>query len=71
MGEGIIVIAFFSNIVLGIGSVFIWFWGIFKDFVDMIVFNDFFLWMVIFVIVVGIVGFVIKVVWKFGIKGCR
>lgn len=60
-----------ENIASGIGSVSTWFWGIFKDFVDMIATNDLLLWMVIFAIVAGTVGLAIKVVRKFGIKGRR
>lgn len=73
MGEGTTVatIASLSNISSGIGSVSTWFWGIFKDFVDMIASNDLLLWMVIFAIVAGTVGLAIKVVRKFGIKGRR
>lgn len=71
MGEGTTAIASLSNIASGIGSVSAWFWGIFKDFVDMIASNDLLLWMVIFAIVAGTVGLAIKVVRKFGIKGRR
>lgn len=69
--EGGITIASLAGIAEGIGSVSTWFWGIFKDFVDMIATNDLLLWMVIFAIVAGTVGLAIKVVRKFGIKGRR
>lgn len=72
MGETTgVAIANLSDIAGGIGSVSTWFWGIFKDFVDMIATNNLLLWMVIFAIVAGTVGLAIKVVRKFGIKGRR
>lgn len=72
MGETTgVAIANLSGISEGIGSVSTWFWGIFKDFVDMIATNNLLLWMVIFAIVAGTVGLAIKVVRKFGIKGRR
>lgn len=71
MEETTVTIANLSDIASGIGSVSTWFWGIFKDFVDMIATNNLLLWMVIFAIVAGTVGLAIKVVRKFGIKGRR
>lgn len=71
MEETTVAIASLTDVASGIGSVSTWFWGIFKDFVDMIATNNLLLWMVIFAIVAGTVGLAIKVVRKFGIKGRR
>lgn len=54
-----------------IGSVSTWFWGLFKDFIEMISSNNLLLWSVAFAIVAGSVGLAIKVVRKFGLKGRR
>lgn len=58
-----------TDIVSGIGSVSTWFWGLFQDFLDMIVSNSLLLWAVAFAIVAGSVGLLVKVVRKFGVKG--
>lgn len=54
-----------------IGSISTWFWGLFQDFVDMIVSNNLLLWAVAFAIIAGSVGLIIKIVRKFGLKGHR
>lgn len=54
-----------------IGSVSTWFWGLFKDFIEMISSNNLLLWSVAFAIVAGSVGLAIKVVRRFGLKGRR
>lgn len=54
-----------------IGSISTWFWGLFQDFVEMIVTNNLLLWAVAFAIIAGSVGLIIKIVRKFGLKGHR
>ena len=63
--------AVLTDIVSGIGSVSTWYWGLFQDFLDMIVSNSLLLWAVAFAIVAGSVGLLVKVVRKFGVKGHR
>lgn len=58
-----------STLATDIGSMSTWFWGLFKDFIDMISSNNLLLWSVAFAIVAGSVGVAIKVVRKFGLKG--
>lgn len=58
-----------TDIVSGVGSVSTYFWGLFQDFLDMIVSNSLLLWAVAFAIVAGSVGLLVKVVRKFGVKG--
>lgn len=60
-----------SGLATDIGSVSTWFWGLFKDFIEMISSNNLLLWSVAFAIVAGSVGLAIKVVRKFGLKGRR
>ena len=54
---------------LGLGST--WFWARFTDFVDMITQNDLLLWSVIFALVAGSIGLLVKVIRYFGVKGRR
>lgn len=63
--------AVLTDIVSGIGSVSTWFWGLFQDFLDMIVSNSLLLWAVAFAIVAGSVGLLVKVIRRFGVKGHR
>lgn len=58
-----------STLATDIGSMSTWFWGLFKDFINMISSNNLLLWSVAFAIVAGSVGVAIKVVRKFGLKG--
>lgn len=60
-----------ADLASDIGSVSTWFWGLFKDFIEMISSNNLLLWSVAFAIVAGSVGLAIKVVRKFGLKGRR
>ena len=60
-----------STIASGIASVVTWFWGIFGDFFNIITSNSLILWPVIFAIVAGTIGGVLKVIRKFGVKGRR
>ncbi len=60
-----------TGLATDIGSVSTWFWGLFKDFIEMISSNNLLLWSVAFAIVAGSVGLAIKVVRKFGLKGRR
>lgn len=60
-----------TDLAADIGSVSTWFWGLFKDFIEMISSNNLLLWSVAFAIVAGSVGLAIKVVRKFGLKGRR
>lgn len=60
-----------TDLASDIGSISTWFWGLFQDFVDMIVSNNLLLWAVAFAIIAGSVGLIIKIVRKFGLKGHR
>lgn len=69
--KGGFLMADLSGLATDIGSVSTWFWGLFKDFIEMISSNNLLLWSVAFAIVAGSVGLAIKVVRKFGLKGRR
>lgn len=69
--KGGLLMADLSGLATDIGSVSTWFWGLFKDFIEMISSNNLLLWSVAFAIVAGSVGLAIKVVRKFGLKGRR
>lgn len=63
-----------SSIISGVGTASTWFFGLFKDMIDMIdmiVANNLLLWSVLLAIVCGSVGLGIKVIRKFGLKGRR
>lgn len=60
-----------SSIISGVGAASTWFFGLFKDMIDMIVANNLLLWSVLLAIVCGSVGLGIKVIRKFGLKGRR
>lgn len=60
-----------SSIISGVGSASTWFFGLFSDMIDMIVANNLLLFSVLFAIVAGTVGLVIRVIRKFGLKGRR
>lgn len=63
--------AVFTDIISGLGTVSTWFWARFTDLIDLIVANPLLLWSVVFAIVAGSVGVIMKVVKRFGIKGRR
>ncbi len=69
--KGGFLMADLTGLATDIGSVSTWFWGLFKDFIEMISSNNLLLWSVAFAIVAGSVGLAIKVVRKFGLKGRR
>ena len=50
-----------SSIISGVGTASTWFFGLFKDMIDMIVANNLLLWSVLLAIVCGSVGLGIKV----------
>jgi len=60
-----------ADVLTGLGQVGPWFWGRFTDLIDLIANNSILLVAVIFAIVAGVIGVILKVVRKFGIKGRR
>ncbi len=60
-----------SSIISGVGSASTWFFGLFADMINMITSNNLLLFSVLFAIVAGTIGLVIKVIRRFGLKGRR
>ena len=60
-----------TTIITDLGGVSTWFWSLFTGLVDLIASNSLLLWAVVFAIVAGSTGLVLKVVRKFGVKGRR
>ena len=60
-----------ADILAGLGQISPWFWGLFTDFIDLIASNSILLIAVIFAITAGVLGVVLKVIKRFGVKGRR
>lgn len=69
--DGSVTLASLANIATALTAAATWFWGVFTDLIDTIASNDLLLWPVIFAIAAGVIGLVIKVIRRFGLKGRR
>ena len=58
-----------TAVLAALTSVVNMFWGLFDPFLDMITSNGLILWPVLVAITVSVVGLLVKIVKKFGVKG--
>lgn len=60
-----------TDIISSIGNVGTWVWSLFSDFLGMILTNPLIAFPVLFAVLAGGVGVVLKMIKKFGVKGKR
>lgn len=60
-----------TGIITSITTVSTWVWGLFSDFLGMIIANPLIAFPILFAILAGGVGVVLKMVKKFGVRGKR
>lgn len=69
--EGSTMITTLTGIIESLGTVSTFVWGLFSDFLTMILENALIAFPVLFAVLAGAVFMVIKIVRKFGVKGKR
>lgn len=67
----VVSLASLDTLIAGIKSAIAWIFGLFSRFINIIASNDLLLYPVLLAMVIGVVGLVLAVVRKFGLKSRR
>lgn len=69
MGAGSTMASGIASIITSLGTANTFIWGLFSDFLSMILDNPLIAFPVVFVVLAGAIRLVLKVIRKFGVKG--